>query len=62
MLQFDDLAPFIEARPAGALARRVAPEYPGHVPTVLPAEWLAPLTAASSAAKPAVVTRAERVG
>ncbi len=43
MLLFEDLARFIEGRPAAALARRVAPHYPGHVPPVLPHEWLAPL-------------------
>ncbi len=47
MLLFDDLAPFIERRPAAALARRVAPDYPGHVARVLPAAWLAPLEVAS---------------
>lgn len=46
MLLFDDLAPLVEDRPAAALARRVAPHYPGHVPAVLPAQWLpAPQTA-----------------
>ena len=43
MLLFEDLAGYIEGRPAAALARRVAPDYPGHVPAVLPSEWLAPL-------------------
>ena len=49
LLLFEDLAPFIERRPAAALARRVAPDYPGHVPAVLPAEWLRPLRAAPRA-------------
>ncbi|MGH2920068.1 MAG: glutathione S-transferase family protein [Solirubrobacteraceae bacterium] len=49
LLRFDDLARFVGHRPAAALARRVAPEYPGHVPAVLPAEWLAPLEAAMDA-------------
>ncbi len=62
MLRFDDLAPFIERRPAGALARRVAPEYPGHVASVLPAEWLAPLRRASSAGRNAVATYARPLG
>jgi glutathione S-transferase len=39
----DDLRPFIEQRPAAALARRVAPHYAGHIPAVLPREWLATL-------------------
>ncbi len=43
MLRFEDLAPFVAARPAAELARRVAPDYPGRVPAVLPTEWLAPL-------------------
>jgi glutathione S-transferase len=40
-LTLDDLKPEIENRPAGALARRVVPRYPGRMPPVLPAEWLA---------------------
>jgi glutathione S-transferase len=39
----EDLRPSIEARPAGQLAMRVLPEYDGHLPPGLPAEWLAPL-------------------
>jgi glutathione S-transferase len=35
-----DLRPAIESRPAGQLALRVAPEYPGHTPPVLPPAWL----------------------
>jgi glutathione S-transferase len=42
-MTLDDLRPAIENRPAGALARRVVPSYPGRMPAVLPAEWLAPL-------------------
>ena len=44
-MTLDDLRPAIENRPAGALARRVVPSYPGRMPAVLPAEWLTPLTA-----------------
>ena len=40
-----DLRPAIENRPAGALAKRIAPDYPGHTPPILPAEWLTPLAA-----------------
>ncbi|MGV1047505.1 MAG: glutathione S-transferase N-terminal domain-containing protein [Solirubrobacterales bacterium] len=47
-MTFDDLRPAIESRPAGALAKRVVPNYPGHTPAILPAEWLAPLRAAST--------------
>jgi glutathione S-transferase len=39
-MTLDDLRPAIENRPAGALARRVVPRYPGRMPAVLPAEWL----------------------
>ncbi len=46
LLLAEDLAPFIEGRPAEALARRVAPGYVGHVARgVAPAEWLPPLEA-----------------
>ncbi|HEX5592346.1 MAG TPA: glutathione S-transferase N-terminal domain-containing protein [Solirubrobacterales bacterium] len=38
-LTLDDLKPMIESRPAGALARRVVPHYPGRMPPVLPANW-----------------------
>ncbi len=42
-LTLDDLRPMIESRPAGALARRIVPSYPGRMPAVLPADWLGPL-------------------
>jgi glutathione S-transferase len=42
-MTLDDLRPAIEPRPAGALARRVVPNYPGRMPAVLPAAWLDPL-------------------
>lgn len=42
-MTLDDLRPAIENRPAGALARRLVPNYPGRMPPVLPPEWLAPL-------------------
>jgi glutathione S-transferase len=44
-MTLDDLRPAIEARPAGQLANRLVPGFPGKVPPVLPAEWLQPLTA-----------------
>ena len=44
-MSLDDLRPAIENRPAGELARRVVPDYPGRVPPVLPAAWLEPLRA-----------------
>jgi glutathione S-transferase len=44
MLTIGDLAPEVDSRPAGALARRVFPAYPGHVPAgALPPAWLARL-------------------
>ena len=46
----DDLRPLIEKRPAGDLARRFVPDYPGKMPPVLPAEWLAPLRGEPAAA------------
>jgi glutathione S-transferase len=45
-MSFDDLRPAIEHRPAGRLALRVVPDYPGRIPPVLPAAWLEPLRAA----------------
>jgi glutathione S-transferase len=40
LMTLQDLRPGIEARPAGQLALRVAPDYPGDVPPVLPGTWL----------------------
>jgi glutathione S-transferase len=45
-MTLDDLRPAIENRPAAALARRLVPNYPGKMPPVLPAEWLATLRGA----------------
>jgi len=39
----EDLRPAVESRPAGELAMRILPEYDGHLPPGLPAQWLAPL-------------------
>lgn len=44
-LTLDDLRPAIENRPAGALAKRVVPDYPGHTPAIIPRSWLEPLQA-----------------
>jgi glutathione S-transferase len=49
-MTLDDLRPAIEGRPAGELARRLVPNYPGRMPSVLPGEWLAPLRGESTAA------------
>lgn len=43
LLVFDDLRPLIDDRPAGRYARSLIPEYAGHIPAVLPQEWLEPL-------------------
>jgi glutathione S-transferase len=40
LMALDDLRPSIEGRPAGALAERIAPNLPGRIPPVLPADWL----------------------
>jgi len=40
MLNFADLAPAIEGRPAADHARRLVARYPGHVPPIFPAGWL----------------------
>jgi glutathione S-transferase len=47
----DDVRPFIEGRPAAVLARRVAPDYQGHLDACLPYEWLEPLRAHRDAAE-----------
>jgi len=46
LMTMDDVRPLIEGRPAGELARRIAPDFPGHAPPALPREWLAPLRGA----------------
>ncbi|HEU4393160.1 MAG TPA: glutathione S-transferase N-terminal domain-containing protein [Solirubrobacterales bacterium] len=42
-LTLDDLKPAIAGRPAGELAKRVVPDYPGQMPPVLPSAWLEPV-------------------
>jgi glutathione S-transferase len=49
----DDLTPFVEWRPAAALARRVFPNYVGHLGPVVPAEWMDELRAAAGEAEQA---------
>src|SRR5262249_51542237 len=39
-MTLDDLRPAIESRPAAALAKRVAPNYPGKAAPILPPAWL----------------------
>jgi glutathione S-transferase len=40
LMSHDDLRPLIEPRPAGDLAQRIAPDYPGRMPPAFPPEWL----------------------
>ncbi len=47
-LTLDDLRPAIESRPAGALAKRVVPDYPGKTPPILPPAWLQQLHGAGA--------------
>ena len=54
-MSLDDLRPAIERRPAGELALRVVPHYPGRVPPVLPAAWLEPLASGTASAPTARV-------
>ncbi len=49
-MSFDDLRPAIESRPAGELAKRVVPDFPGKTPPVLPPAWLQPLRSETAAA------------
>jgi glutathione S-transferase len=42
-MTLDDLQPAIASRPAGELAMRAVPDFPGKAPPVLPPAWLAPL-------------------
>ena len=49
-MTLDDLRPAIEPRPAGQLALRLVPDYPGHTPPVLPPAWLQPLRSETAAA------------
>lgn len=48
-MTLDDLRPAIESRPAGELAMRVVPDYPGHTPRVLPPAWLQALNSLAAA-------------
>jgi glutathione S-transferase len=47
LMTLQDLRPFIENRPAGKLAMRLAPDFPGDAPPILPQDWLDPLRASS---------------
>jgi glutathione S-transferase len=43
-MSLNDLRPAIEGRPAGRLATKIVPHFPGSTPAVLPPEWLEPIT------------------
>jgi glutathione S-transferase len=49
-MTMEDLRPSIENRPAGALAKRIVPNYPGKTPPILPPAWLQPLHSETAAA------------
>ncbi len=49
-MTYDDLRPSIESRPAGVLAKRVVPNYPGKSPPILPPAWLQQLRDATATA------------
>jgi glutathione S-transferase len=49
-MTIDDLRPSIENRPAGELAKRVVPDYPGKTPPILPPAWLQQLRDATATA------------
>ena len=57
LLCSEDLAPLIEGRPAAALARRVLPEYGGHIGPVLPREWLPGRDVSAGPASPPAASR-----
>jgi glutathione S-transferase len=44
----EDLRPYVDWRPAAALARRVLPDYGGHIGPVVPAEWMEQLRASEA--------------
>lgn len=43
IMSLDDLRPAVEGRPAAEMALRMAPDFPGRTPPVLPSSWLEPL-------------------
>jgi glutathione S-transferase len=47
-MTLQDLRPSIEGRPAGQMAMRVVPDYPGDAPPILPGAWLEPLREAAA--------------
>lgn len=51
-MTLQDLRPAIEGRPAGRLAKRVVPNYPGDAPPILPPAWLTALRDTTAAGQP----------
>jgi glutathione S-transferase len=49
LMTLDDVRPAIQSRPAGELAMRIDPDFPGRTPPVLPGEWLSALRSAAPA-------------
>jgi glutathione S-transferase len=49
LMTLQDLRNAIAARPAGELAMRVAPDYPGDAPPILQVTWLEPMRAPATA-------------
>jgi glutathione S-transferase len=43
LMSFEDVRPAIESRPAGEMALRAVPDFPGRTPPAFPEQWLAPL-------------------
>ncbi len=43
LMTMDDIRPFVEGRPAGDLARRIVPGFPGHTKPGFPDGWLVPI-------------------
>ena len=48
LMTLQDVRDPIAARPAGELAMRIDPDYPGDAPPILPPAWLEPLRAATA--------------
>jgi glutathione S-transferase len=51
LMTLDDLRPEIEGHPAGELALRIVPEFPGRAAPVLPGTWLEPMRTARAAVR-----------
>ncbi|MBA2545915.1 MAG: glutathione S-transferase [Solirubrobacterales bacterium] len=49
LMSFEDIRPAIQSRPAGEMALRAAPDFPGRTPPAFPEQWLAPLRSAAPA-------------